>query len=122
MPIKVRSAKSKGMGGQKEIRDILLQEAAPYGIVEDDIRSTSSGSGGVDILLSPAAQKLFPWSIEVKRVEKLNVATVFEEHHARYAKHKDRVSVLFHRRNKNQWLVTLRLTDFMNFVRKNFPK
>lgn len=64
MPIKPSSAKAKGRTHQKWIRD-KIYEYFPK-LEEGDIRSTSMGAGGEDIQLSPAARKVFPYSIEAK--------------------------------------------------------
>lgn len=65
------SCKAKGRRLQQEVRDALLQ-AAPS-LEPDDIRSTSMGAYGEDILFSPAARRLYPISVECKNVEKINI-------------------------------------------------
>lgn len=69
--MKVQSAKSKGRRLQKSVVKALMETL--NGLDEGDIRSTSMGAFGEDILFSPAARKLFPFSIECKNVEKFNV-------------------------------------------------
>lgn len=69
--IKPASAKSKGRRLQQWVRDTLLRYAPS--LQPDDIRSTSMGAQGEDIQLSPAARALFPFAIECKNVEKLNI-------------------------------------------------
>ena len=69
--MKHSSAKAKGRNFQQFVRDVLLKYAPS--LLPDDIRSTSMGAGGEDILFSPAARKIYPFSVECKRVEKLNV-------------------------------------------------
>lgn len=66
-----QSAKAKGRRFQQEVRDKLL-DAAPE-LEPDDIRSTSMGAGGEDILFSPAARRVYPFSIECKNVEKIRI-------------------------------------------------
>lgn len=39
----------------------------------DDVTSRSMGAGGVDVLLSPAAQRVVPFAIECKNVQALNI-------------------------------------------------
>ena len=53
------------------VRDKL--RAAFSSLEEDDIKSQTMGMTGEDIVLSPAARKLIPYSIECKNVERLNV-------------------------------------------------
>ncbi len=69
--MKTSSCKAKGRNLQKWVRDLIL-ESFPS-LEADDVRSTSMGAGGEDVQLSPAARKLFPYSLECKNVEKLNV-------------------------------------------------
>lgn len=66
-----QSCKSKGRRFQQQVRDQLTEAAT--NLEPDDIRSTSMGAGGEDLLLSPAARKVYPFSFECKNVEKLNI-------------------------------------------------
>ena len=70
-----RNAKAKGRLGQQEVRDRLL-ETFPD-LEPDDIKSTVMGDSGEDIQLSPAARKIIPLTIEVKR-RKNNLKTVYD--------------------------------------------
>ena len=60
-----RNSKAKGRLGQQEIRDKIL-DTFPK-LHPDDVKSTVMGDTGEDIQLSPAARKMIPLSIEVKR-------------------------------------------------------
>jgi hypothetical protein len=62
--MKPASAKAKGRKLQQWFRDQVLKRY--LSLEPDDVRSTSMGAGGEDILLSPAARKLLPLSIECK--------------------------------------------------------
>jgi hypothetical protein len=75
--VRPQSAKAKGRRLQQELRDALL--AAFPSLEPDDIRSTSMGASGEDLLLSPAARKLWPFYTECKNVEALNVWKAFEQ-------------------------------------------
>ena len=68
--MKTRSAKQKGRRLQQNVRDLLLEALSEY-LEEDDIRSTSMGAPGEDLLLSPLARKLVPLSLECKNQEAL---------------------------------------------------
>ena len=67
--MKTRSAKNKGKRLQNDVRDLILETFKE--LEPDDVRSTTMGDSGEDILLSPAARKLFPFSVECKNQEKL---------------------------------------------------
>ena len=56
--------------------------------------------------------------IECKRVEKLNVPAAMQQSIADSERFNDGVPALFHRRNRQQWLVTMRLTDWMRLYNK----
>lgn len=75
--MKPSSAKAKGRRLQQEVVNRLLKIAPT--LEPDDIRSTSMGAFGEDILFSPAARKLYPFSIECKNVEKLSVWSAIEQ-------------------------------------------
>ena len=69
--MKPRRAKNKGKRLQNKIRDLILEKFDS--LEKDDVRSITMGDSGEDILLSPAARRLFPFSVECKNQEKLNI-------------------------------------------------
>lgn len=65
------SAKAKGRRLQDAIRTAIL---ARFPSLEgDDVKCAIMGESGEDIHLSPAARKLFPFSVEAKNQERLNI-------------------------------------------------
>ena len=75
--MKTRSAKNKGKRLQNDVRDLILETFTE--LEPDDVRSTTMGDSGEDVLLSPAARKLFPFSVECKNQEKLNIWSSLEQ-------------------------------------------
>ena len=75
--MKPRSAKNKGKRLQNTIRDLILEKFDT--LEKDDVRSITMGDSGEDILLSPAARRLFPFSVECKNQEKLNIWSALEQ-------------------------------------------
>lgn len=65
------SAKAKGRRLQQWVRARIL--ATFLDLQPDDVRSTSMGASGEDLLLSPAARARFPYAVECKNTERLNV-------------------------------------------------
>lgn len=63
-----QSAKAKGRKFQQQVRDALLAQFREV-LHQDDIRSTSMGAAGDDLLLSPLAQVVLPYNFEMKKVE-----------------------------------------------------
>tara|TARA_Y100000310_G_C20655606_1_gene801817 strand:- start:1627 stop:1917 length:291 start_codon:yes stop_codon:yes gene_type:complete len=59
------------------VRDIL-RESFPS-LQDDDIKSQTMGMTGEDIVLSPAARNLIPYSFECKNVERLQFWAAVEQ-------------------------------------------
>ena len=74
--MKPQSAKAKGRRLQQQFRDLLIEE---LNIHPEDIESRSMGAGGEDLIMARAARKKFPYSIECKNVEKLNVWEAYKQ-------------------------------------------
>lgn len=62
--MKTSSAKAKGRKLQQMVRDMILKYSPS--LEKDDVKSTSMGASGEDVLLSPAARRQYPISIECK--------------------------------------------------------
>ncbi len=74
--MKTQSAKSKGRRLQQWIRDLLIEKLK---IHPEDIESRSMGAGGEDLIMARAAREKFPYSIECKNQESLNVWKSYEQ-------------------------------------------
>ena len=82
--MKPRSAKNKGKRLQNKVRDLILEKFNSK-LEPDDVRSITMGDSGEDILLSPAARRLFPFSVYIlngdfsigKTVLKLSYSPLF---------------------------------------------
>ena len=108
--MKTQSAKSKGRKFQQWVRDLLVEHKK---IDPEDIESRSMGASGEDIIMSKDARKKFPFSIECKNVEKLNVYDAYEQ---AIANSKDYQPILFMKKNRKPALVVLDAEWFI----KNF--
>ena len=74
--MKTQSKKSKGRRLQKWVREKLIEKLK---IHEEDIESRSMGAGGEDLIMAKAARNLFPYSIEAKNQEKVNVWAAYKQ-------------------------------------------
>ena len=72
-----RTAKAKGRRLQQLVVKKLLLLLP--GVQPDDIQSRSMGANGEDIMLSPYARSKFPYSVECKNQEKLNLWKAWEQ-------------------------------------------
>jgi hypothetical protein len=71
-----KSRKAKGRALQQQIRADLIDH---LGIHDLDIKSTAMGQSGCDLYLSPAARAVFPYGIEAKNQESLNVWSALQQ-------------------------------------------
>lgn len=60
--------------------------------------------------------------IEVKRVEKLNVGEAMDQSIKDSQRMHDGIPALFHRKNRKPWLVTMRLTDWLQLYKESRRK
>ena len=74
--MKTQSAKAKGRRLQQWIRDVLIEK---LNIHPEDIESRSMGAGGEDVIMARAARQKFPYSIECKNQEKINIWSAYEQ-------------------------------------------
>ena len=75
--MKTASAKNKGRKLQQWARDKILNLFTT--LTEHDVRSTSMGAGGLDVQLSEKARRVFPFAIECKNQERVNLWAAFEQ-------------------------------------------
>ena len=109
---KIHSAKNKGRTGQKEVQQLLLTYFPT--LEADDCRSNPMGSDGEDILLSPAARKLLPWNIEVKRKKKIGAVRFMEQanHHGAFK------SVAIFREDRGVWYACIEAEYLLELMQK----
>jgi len=75
--MKTSSAKAKGRKLQQWVRDLILRIHRT--LEADDVRSTSMGAGGEDVLLSPKARSLVPVSIECKNIARFAGYALYDQ-------------------------------------------
>ena len=109
--MKSRSAKNKGKRLQNKIRDLILEKFDS--LESDDVRSITMGDSGEDILLSPAARKLFPFSVECKNQEKLNIWSSLEQAENNSGKH---TPLLIFKRNRTKTYAVLELNELLKLL------
>jgi hypothetical protein len=113
MSIKSRSCKNKGKRLQNEIVELILEKYSE--LTTDDVKSTISGESGVDVQLSTAAKKLFPYSIEAKNQETTKIWAWLEQ--AEKNCQPNTKSLLVFRRNRSKTYVVLNIDDFFKLLK-----
>ena len=109
--MKPRSAKNKGKRLQNKVRDLILEKFNQ--LEPDDVRSVTMGESGEDILLSPAARKLFPFSTECKNQEKLNIWSSLEQAETNSGKH---IPIVIFKRNRSKTYVALEFDKLLELL------
>ena len=109
--MKTRSAKNKGKRLQNDVRDLILETFTE--LEPDDVRSTTMGDSGEDVLLSPAARKLFPFSVECKNQEKLNIWSSLEQAEDNAGQH---IPLLVFKRNRSKTYISMEINDLMRLL------
>ncbi|OUW11933.1 MAG: hypothetical protein CBD26_00185 [Candidatus Pelagibacter sp. TMED166] len=109
--MKPRSAKNKGKRLQNQVRDLILEKFNQ--LEPDDVRSITMGDSGEDILLSPAARKLFPFSVECKNQEKLNIWKSLEQSETNCGNH---TPMVIFKRNRTKTYVALEFDKLLELL------
>lgn len=100
------NSREKGKRGERELASILKD----YGYDARRGQQFCGINGDADVVGLPHTH------IEVKRVQRLNLEDAMAQS-KRDAKEGE-IPTVFHRKNHCEWLVTLRLKDFMEFYRE----
>ena len=106
--MKPQSAKAKGRRLQQWFRDLLIEK---LNIHPEDIESRSMGAGGEDLIMARAAREKFPYSVECKNQEKINL---WESYNQAQQNSKNHEPVVILKRNNSKPLI---LVDAEYFVK-----
>ena len=106
--MKTSSAKAKGRKLQQWFRDCLIDVLE---IHEEDIESRSMGAGGEELIMARAAREKFPYTVECKNQEKINI---WESYTQADSNSKVYEPVVVMKRNKHKPLVLVDAEYFVN--------
>ncbi len=106
--MKTSSAKAKGRRLQQWVRDQLIEQLDVH---PEDIESRSMGAGGEDLIMARSAREKFPYSIECKNQESLNIWKAYEQATENSGNYEP---IVFIKRNNQKPLVVI---DAEYFVR-----
>ena len=106
--MKTQSAKAKGRRFQQWVRDKLIEV---LDIHPEDIESRSMGAGGEDLIMARAARETFPYSIECKNQEKINLWESYKQATENSGKYEP---VVFIKKNNHKPLVVVDADYFIN--------
>ena len=107
-----QSAKAKGRRLQQQFRELLIEQ---LGIHPEDIENRSMGAGGEDLIMARAAREKFPYSIECKNVEKLNVCEAYKQ---ASENSKDYEPIVVMKKNNHKTLIVLDAEKFLKLCQE----
>jgi hypothetical protein len=110
--MKARSAKHKGRRFQKTVKKAILTRFS--GLEDHDVKVAFRSEPGCDIQLSSLARSVFPYSVECKNVERLNVWSALSQ--AQTNAKEGTTALLVFGRNRTEPYVALPLTEFMKLL------
>lgn len=114
--VKPQSAKAKGRRLQQWFRDLLINK---LDIHPDDVESRSMGAGGEDLIMARAARKKFPYSIECKNQEKINI---WKSYFQAQENSKEYEPIVVIKRNNHKPLLLVDAEHFINLHSKDERK
>lgn len=113
--MRTSSAKQKGRRACQDVK-ALLHRFAPV-LDGDDIMLPTGSVPGADIHLSPAARNFYPFAIECKNVESLNIWKALTQAETHVKSDSD-IPLLFFKRNRSKLYVALDAEAFLKLISK----
>jgi len=112
--MKTSLCKAKGRRLQQYIVKEIL-EIIPE-LTDNDVKSTPMGCNGTDVILSEKALKLFPFSIEAKNQERINIWSCIEQTFKNVVD--KTIGVLIFSKNHKGKFACIKLSDFLNLYKE----
>ena len=113
----IKSSKAKGRRLQNYVRDLLrkmfCQTTKIPKLHEEDIKSQTMGMCGEDIILSPKAQEVIPYSFECKNQEKISIWKALEQSESNA---NGRCPVVIIKRNRSKTYAIVEVKQFVKLI------
>ena len=110
--MKTSSAKAKGRRLQQQFMQLLIEK---LDIDSEDIESRSMGAAGEDLIMSKAARTKFPFSVECKNQERMNIWSAWEQANNNKGIYQPLVVI---KKNGVPPLVVLEAENFLEYVKE----
>jgi hypothetical protein len=113
--------KAKGRALQNFVHDNILSSFPE--LEGGDVKKAIMGESGIDIKLSPHARRIFPYGIECKNIEKINIWAAINQCELNTDKENENsntklMPLLVIKRNRTDIHVVLKWEDFIKLVTK----
>ena len=113
----IRSARLAQMSPQEEtteaVEETEVEDTEEEPQAEEETEEVESEDSGEDVLLSPAARKLFPFATECKNQEKLNIWSSLEQAETNAGKH---IPLLVFKRNRSKIYATIEFERLLELL------
>ena len=109
--MKTQSRKAKGRRLQQQFMQLLIEK---LDIDPEDIESRAMGSGGEDLIMSKAARHKFPYSVECKNQESLNIWKAWDQANGNKGLYEPLVVI---KKNGVRPLVVLDAENFLDMIK-----
>lgn len=115
--MKTSSAKNKG----RRLQQYIVSKILKYfpSLTKRDVKSVPMGVSGADVQLSEEASKEFPYSVESKNTEKLELWKSLEQS---TSLNRDLTPLLVFKRNNSEVYCAMKFEDFLVLARKAAAK
>lgn len=104
------NSRAKGAAGERELSNKLKE----YGFETRRGQQFCGANGDADVVGLPGVH------IECKRVEKLDLEKAYTQ--AVNDAKENEIPIVFHRKNREKWKITMSLEDFMKFYKGEFKR
>jgi len=112
--LKPKSSKAKGRRLQNKVVELLTEKFNKV-LENGDFKPAIMGESGMDVKLSPAAKKIFPWAVECKNQESISIWKCLKQ--AEDAADDEKLKpLLIYKRNRSDTYVSLKLKDFLELL------
>tara|TARA_X000000950_G_C13883238_1_gene647786 strand:- start:169 stop:504 length:336 start_codon:yes stop_codon:yes gene_type:complete len=108
--MKTSSAKAKGRNLQKWFREVLVEHLH---LDPEDLESRPMGSSGEDIIMGKLSRQKFPFSVECKNQEKVNVWEAYAQASSNCKGYEPLVVI---KRNRHKPLVLMDAEEFVKLL------
>tara|TARA_R100000458_G_scaffold40111_1_gene37660 strand:+ start:582 stop:911 length:330 start_codon:yes stop_codon:yes gene_type:complete len=108
--ISTSARKAKGRRLQNKVRELIIEK---FDLHPEDVKTAVMGESGEDIKMSHSARQKFPFSVECKNQEKLNIWDSLKQAEDASNGH---TPLLIFKRNRSKTYVTLSLEDFLDLL------
>ena len=112
MIMKTQSRKAKGRRLQQQFMQLLIEK---LDIDPEDIESRAMGSGGEDLIMSKAARNKFPYSVECKNQESLNIWKAWDQANGNKGLYEPMIVI---KKNGVRPLVVLDAENFLEMIKE----